>query len=168
MAVVLLLGLALGGVSSNLNAFVPGQQTDSAARQIIGDLDLARSAAIASGRAFYLEVDLDLNQYRVISPFTSEGRVARTKEDRTDLGMQYLPKGVFMSGLLYSGTEEMMVSGLHTIEFHHSGFMNDISVQLSNEAGDSYGLTVVMGALSGKTLVHDGTFAPVRVTDADF
>ncbi len=168
MAVVLLLGLALGGVSSNLNAFIPAQQSESAARQLIGDLDLVRSAAIANGRPYYLEVDLEENQYRIITPYTEEGRVARTKEDRTDLGIQHLSNGIFLGGLRYSGVDDMLVSGVHTVEFLLSGFMIDLSFLLRNVEGESYDLTVVMGALSGKTLVYDGSFEPGKVTDADF
>jgi prepilin-type N-terminal cleavage/methylation domain-containing protein len=168
MAVVLLLGLALGGVSSNLNAFIPAQQSESAAREVIGVLDLARSAAIANGRPYYLEVDLDQNQYRVITPYTADGRVARTKEDRTDLGIQHMSNGVYLGGFRYSGVDDMLISGVHTVEFNHSGFMNDLVILLRNVEGEAYDLTIVMGALSGKTLVYDGGFSPGKVTDADF
>ncbi len=168
MAVVLLLGLALSGVSSNLNAFIPAKQSESAARSLIGDLDLTRSAAIANGRPYHIEFDLDRNRYRVITPYTAKGRVARTKEDRTDLGERTLLKGVSLGGLRYSGVEDMLTSGVHTIEFHHSGFMNDLMIHLSNAEGDEYDLTVVMGALSGKTLVYEGFHLPNQVSDADF
>jgi prepilin-type N-terminal cleavage/methylation domain-containing protein len=168
MAVVLLLGLAMSGVSSNLNRFVPQAQSESAARTVIGDLDLVRSSAISNGRPYQIEFDLDNNQYRIITPFTADGRIARTAEDRTDLGIDTLPKGTSISGLMVSGSPNRITSGLHRVTFHHSGIMNDLVIYLSNDMGEMYDLTVVMGAITGKTLVVEGSFEPQKVTDADF
>ncbi len=168
MAVVLLLGLAMSGVSSNLNRFIPQAQSESAARTVIGDLDLVRSSAISNGRPYVIEFDLDKNQYRIITPFTADGRVARTAEDRTDLGIDTLPNGTSISGLKVSGVANTLTSGVHRVTFHHSGIMNDLVIFLSNEMGEMYDLTVVMGAITGKTLVVEGHFEPQQVTDADF
>jgi prepilin-type N-terminal cleavage/methylation domain-containing protein len=168
MAVVLLLGLMLSTVTANLNAVLPNSQSESAARQVLGDLDLARTSAISHGRSFVLSLDLGNSEYRLITPFDKNGRLARQPEDREALGLVALPKGIHFAGLLDPGSLEILQEGVHELVFNSTGSRLDIFLYLSNEAGEEYDLTIHLFGLTGQSEIMEGHAMPVKVSDADF
>jgi prepilin-type N-terminal cleavage/methylation domain-containing protein len=168
MAVVLLLGLMLSVVSANLGAILPASQTESAARALLSEMDLARTSAISHGRPFTIELNLDEQEYRLITPFDSKGRLARQPEDRESLGREVLPKGISFAGLLDPASLEILTEGVHNLLFDASGNRLDIFLYLRNDAGEKYDLTLHLGGLTGRTEIIEGREFPSKVTDADF
>lgn len=166
MAVVLLLGLVMSGVSVSLNRFVPSQQMDSECRQILAKLDLARSSAIAAGRPYTVELNLDEHEYRIFSPYDREGRIAKTKEDREDLGREVLESGINFAGILRGGN--IVNEGVVELVFPASGQHPDVILYLSNDAGEDYDMTVSLGGLTGRAAVIEGHITPGTVRDEDF
>lgn len=169
MAVVLLLGLMLTGVSVGFDRFVPGQQIDSEARQILAKLDLARSSAIAAGRPYRVVIDLDEHEFRVFTPYDFEGRIAKTKEEETDLGRDVLESGVNFAGVVRVGSNTQVISeGKVEYIFPSSGVTLDVIIYLSSEAGDAYDKTLFLGGLTGRTSITEGHHLPGSVRDEDF
>jgi len=168
MAVVLLLGLLLSGVSVALDRFVPGQQIDSEARQILARLDLARSSAIAAGRPYRVVLDLDKHEYRVFTPYNEDGRIAASKDEQQNLGREVLPAALTFAGLLEAGSDVPRDEGKVELVFPANGVMLDIFIYLASDAGEVYDKTLYMGGLTGKTRVIDGRVLPTSVSDADF
>lgn len=169
MAVVLLLGLMMGGVSSGLDRFVPGQQIDSEARQVLAKFDLARSSAIAAGRPYRVVVDLDEHEFRVFTPYDFDGRIAKTKEEETDLGRTVLESGVNFAGVVVPGANtQVLTEGKYEFVFPASGVTTDVILYLSSDAGDAYDKTLFLGGLTGRTRITEGHQLPGKVRDEDF
>lgn len=168
MAVVLLLGLMMSGVSMSLDRFLPGQQIDGQARQMLSSLDLARSSAISAGRPYRMVLNLDEHWYRVYTPYDAEGRIAKSKEEQMSLGKEVLESGVNFAGVLDHQTTQITREGEVEFVFPASGIMLDVILYLSSDAGDAYDKTVHLGGLTGRAEIRDGHDIPGKVTDADF
>ena len=98
LAVVFLLALMMTAASANFGRFLPEARAEQAARGLLDNLDLARVAAIAHGREYLVQVDLDQGRYQTLTPWTVDGRPARLEEDKTSLGWESLPDGVVFIG----------------------------------------------------------------------
>ena len=168
MAVVLLLGLAMSGVSIGLDRFVPGQQIDSEGRQFLSRMDLARSSAIAAGRPYRVVIQLDDHAYRVFTPYDEEGRIAVSKEEQTDLGKEVLESGVNFAGVLLPGSDGPTTEGEVELIFQPTGISYDVVVYLSSDGGEAYDKTAFVGGLTGRTELLDGHIVPGTVRDQDF
>ncbi len=169
MAVVLLLGLMMSGVSIALDRFVPGQQIDGEARQLLSQLDLARSGAIAAGRPYRVVIDLDEHQYWVYTPYDVDGRIAKTKEEQVPIDRFVLETGVRFGGVLRPGsTNQLTTEGKVEFVFPSSGISTDVVLYLSSDAGELYDKTLFLGGLTGRTSITDGHQTPGTVRDEDF
>jgi prepilin-type N-terminal cleavage/methylation domain-containing protein len=169
MAVVLLLGLMMSGVSIALDRFLPGQQIDSEARQLLSQLDLARSGAIAAGRPYRVVVDLDDHQYWVYTPYDSDGRIAKTVEEQVPIDRFVLESGVRFGGVLSPGSAgQITTEGQVEFVFPSSGVTSDVILYLSSDAGEDYDKTLFLGGLTGRTSITDGHQVPGTVRDEDF
>lgn len=168
MAVVLLLGLVMSGVSFGLNRFVPGQQMDSECRQLLSQLDLARSSAIAAGRPYRVVLNLDTHDYWVYTPYDFEGRIAKTKDDQTHLGRMALETGIDFAGVLEPGKDGPTTEGEVELHFSALGVNHDVVIYLSNPMSENYDKTVFLGGLTGRNSIADGHVAPGTVRDEDF
>lgn len=168
MAVVLLLGLVMSGVSFSLNRFVPGQQIDSECRILLSRFDLARSSAIASGRPYRVVINLDEHEYRIYTPYDEKGRIAKTKEDQTHLGRMVLETGVDFAGVLEAGKDGPTTEGEVELHFGALGVNHDIVVFLHSANREGYEKTAFMGGLTGRTQLIEGHLTPGTVRDEDF
>lgn len=168
MAVVLLLGLVMSGVSFSLNRFVPGQQIDSECRNLLSRLDLARSSAIAAGRPYRVVLNLDSHDYWVYTPYDEKGRIAKTKEDQTHLGRMALESGVDFAGVLEAGKDGPTTEGEVELHFGALGVNHDVVIFLASSNSEGYDKTAFMGGLTGRTQLLDGHMTPGTVRDEDF
>jgi prepilin-type N-terminal cleavage/methylation domain-containing protein len=169
MAVILLIGLMMGGVSIALDRFLPGQQIDGEARQMLSQLDLARSGAISAGRPYRVVVDLDEHQYWVYTPYDVDGRIAKTQEEQVAINRYVLESGVLFGGVLGAGSGgQLITEGKVEFVFPSSGITTDVILYLTSEAGDFYDKTLFLGGLTGRTSITDGHQIPGSVRDEDF
>lgn len=168
MAVVLIIGLMFSGVSANIGRVLPGTATDSAASQLLGDIDLARSSAIAAGRPYEMRIDFDAQEYRIYPPYDENGRIARDSEDRFPLSRKRLPAGVRLDGMLAPDGETVLSQGQHSIIFPADGVMLDIVLYLVNEVEEYYNATIHVGGLTGRSEVVEGHQGLHSVTENDF
>ncbi len=167
MAVVLLIGLMLGGVTANLGRVLPGAVSESAARQLIGDIDLARSSAIANGRSYIMVLDLDQQEYRLLPPYDEDGRIARNQEERNPLSRKSLPAGIRLDAVL--GPDGGRIEqGIHQLVFPPDGVMLDIVLFLINEVDAYYDSTVHIGGLTGRSEIVEGHQELRSINENDF
>ncbi len=165
--VVVIIALLLTTATVNLDRVLPSSRSESAARELISTLDLARTSAVAQGRPYWVEVLLEEDRYRILTPFDARGRPARTPEDRDSLSWIRLPDGVHFSGIMPAGGE-YLERGRFELRFDQVGSAEELYIHLSNEAGEGYALTARILSLTGHARVLKGTVMPPLVSEADF
>lgn len=167
MAVVLLLALVLTTATVQLDGVLPLSRSESAARQMLSVLDLARTSAVSMGLPFEVEVYLEEDRYRIRTPFDEEGQIARDPELRTGLSWNKLPSGVHFSGVMDS---RMILrdEGVYRLRFSQLGSADEIFLYLENEAGVNYDMTLRVLALTGTSSVLHGRIAPQELSEDVF
>lgn len=68
MVVVAIIGIASQLVLVNLGAMVPATVLDSEAQRLMSEIEFLRAEAQLQGKTFKIQLDLDLEQYRVVLP----------------------------------------------------------------------------------------------------
>lgn len=165
--VVLIIALMLTTATVRLDNYLPSSRGESAARDVLASLDLARLSAIAYGRVYGLEFDMDEQRYRIQTPFDETGKVARSPDDRVSMKWQSLPSGVRFGSIL-TGTEDVTQDGKYLLQFSALGAAENLHIYLENDAGEGYTLTVRVVALTGHSKVMQGRVVPEPVSEDDF
>lgn len=165
--VVLIIALMVTTATVRLDTYLPTSRGEAAARDILGTLDLARISAIAYGREYSVEFDLDEQQFRILTPLDEEGRLARTPEDRVALQWKILPSGVHIGGIL-KNTGQLVEAGTFQVRYSALGASDNFYIYLENDAGEGYTLTLRVVALTGHSKVSQGRETPAPVGDDDF
>ncbi len=165
--VVVIIALLLTTATVNLDRVLPSSRSESAAREFISTLDLARTSAVAQGRPYWVELLLDEDRYRILTPFDLRGQPARTPEERDSLGWVSLPDGVHFAGVQAAGGD-YLEAGRYELQFDQIGSADELYVHLSNDAGEGYALTARILSLTGHARVIKGTAMPPVVSEADF
>lgn len=164
--VVLIIALMLTTATVKLDSYLPSTRTEAAGRELLDQLDLTRTNAIAQGISYEFEINLDQASYRIIGPFEADGTLARDPELRTDLGKHQLPGGVKFEGVL-DARGELQEHGLYRFSFDPQGSAQALCLYLANKAGEGYELTVQVSALTGLSKVSEGRVQPQVVTEDD-
>jgi type II secretion system protein H len=167
MAVVLILALMMTAVSANFGRYLPAARCEQAARALLNHMDLARTSAIAHGREYLIEIDLDANRFRTLTPWTTEGRPATLPEDRSSLGWEPLAEGVRFLGAVDSRGNRQE-KGLYQVPFSPRGDGEDLFFHLASGDLEIYDVTVRLAGISGLAEVLAGQVLPTPVTEADF
>lgn len=165
--VVLIVALLLTTATVRLDAYLPTSRGEAAAREFLATLDLARTSAISYGREYRVEIRLEEDRYRILTPLDEEGRPARTPEERRPLAWHRLPDGVHFDGLADSNGK-IYRQGVYELPFDGQGSADEVFLWLVNDAGEGYTLTVRVLALTGSSKVVSGRIEPVEVTENDF
>ena len=165
--VVVIIAVFFTTATVKLDSFLPGSRSESGARQLLSTFDLARTSAVAYGRSYQVQLDLDEGRYRILTPFDQEGKLARAEEERLALDWEELPDGVSFAAVVdSSGTD--VVKGIYALSFDAIGSAEEVFVHLDNAAGQAYALTVRILALTGNSTVLRGKRLPQIVTEDDF
>lgn len=164
--VVLIVALVLTTATVRLDNVLPTSRGESAARQLLSQLDLARTAAVAYGGPYAVELDLEGDRFRIVTPRDEDGRLARDPEQRAALGWHELPSGVHFGGVLDSSGQSLE-RGVYGLQFDPRGSAQDLYIYLENDAGPRYTLTVRILALTGASKVLHERYVPAPVTEAD-
>jgi prepilin-type N-terminal cleavage/methylation domain-containing protein len=168
MVVLLILSSLIGLAATNMQRMMPSSATESGARQLLGLLDLARTQAISRGYAYEVQIDLEEQRYRILTPFDRGGNPSADPEDRTGLQWNRLPEGVLLEAVLdEAGLRQER--GLARVTFRPSGESHDFWAYLTHEAGeDAYRVTVRVLGLTGLASLMAGEQSPPEVREADF
>lgn len=155
LVVVLLLGLTMRLVYSNMGAWIPETALNAQASKIRSWVDYLRSEAKIQGKPYSIELDLEENVTRLILP--PEDKLVTTLDDTIasaiPLGWTPLQKGVVFNGHSIAGGE-VRTKGKLLITFDENGFTADQSVYFQDDDEDSRMVwTVHIHGLSGSTRV---------------
>jgi prepilin-type N-terminal cleavage/methylation domain-containing protein len=167
LAVVFLLALMMTAASANFGRFLPEARAEQAARGLLDNLDLARVAAIAHGRDYVMQIDLERGRYQTLTPWTVDGRPARLEEDKTSLGWESLPDGVIFMGAV-DPLGDIQEEGIFEIVFSPYGDSSDLYFHLSAGIEEAFWVTVRITGITGMASIEEGHILPSPVTQADF
>ncbi|MBL8900895.1 MAG: prepilin-type N-terminal cleavage/methylation domain-containing protein [Planctomycetes bacterium] len=87
--VLLIIGLATGGVLVGIDGFLPEARVRGVAREVGAQLRLARTLAWSRGQPYWIEYDLRERRMRTVSPYVRGSdplRLAQTPEQRDFMG----------------------------------------------------------------------------------
>lgn len=166
-AVVLIMALLLTTATVNLDRVLPSSRSESAARELLSTLDLARTSAVAQGRDYWVQIDVELDRYRILAPFDRDGKPARSPEDRSALSWVTLPDGVHFAGIQPAGGR-YVEAGSYEVRFDQIGAADQLYIHLDNDAGAGYALTARILSLTGHAKVLKGRVEPAPVSESDF
>lgn len=164
--VVVIFALMFTTATVSLDSYLPNSRSESAARELLSTIDLARTSAVANGREYQVEFDLERRRYRIVTPFDIEGAIARNNRDRSALSWVVMPSGVYFNDLIVAGGRELK-KGTYLLSFSQVGSAEELWIHLGNEAGESYDLTARVIALTGHSKVFKGFLYPQKVTEDD-
>jgi type II secretion system protein H len=174
MVVVLIVGLVMKIVLTNVGAWIPESALDSQANKFRSWLDFLRSEAKIQGKPYSMELDLDGNRTRLVMP--PEDKLVTTEDDTLattiPLGWTALDDWVRFAGHAIAGRQREEKKTIF-ITFDEHGFSADQSVYFSYDEDDSKMMwTVHIRGLSGTSEVHrnfDGERVPFKATQqSDF
>lgn len=166
--VLVILSLLIGTALSNMKGLLPAAATESAAQQVLGMLDFARTQAVARGYAYDVLFDLDEQRFTIRTPFDAEGAPTTDLDERSMLRWSQLSDGALLAAVLDSSGVRRE-RGTWTITFHPAGEATDFWAYVTHQADeDAYMTTVRVLGLTGLASVMAGEVVPPRVMENDF
>lgn len=160
MITIALIGILFGVMFLKLDTLVPTQRLGAAARSIASHLDLARNAAVLSGKTVKVQYDLDARAYRAYFPylFHDDGRTILSEGETDIVDWTELPDTVIFRQIVLS--QESAKSGVVTVTFEPRGIASQHVVHLGREHEDDpeAAYSVVLNPLVGYVDIVEGTF----------
>ena len=168
MVVVIIIGLISGIAMVSWEAILPNQQFNSAVRKLSEVLHGTRSEAIARSREFQIWYDLDLDSYRVRTPFRVGGGLARDEDDEARLWTDDTvlgPEGIdllevrvddqtYTQGTVYVRFDPLGAGSYHTVVLAQPLFERTFTIEAM--------------PLTGDIRFHDGRFERESAEPEDF
>jgi len=167
LVVVVLVALLLSAVMVNLDGRLPGTRTESAARELLSTLDLARTSALSYGQPYDVLLDFDEQRYTIRLPFDEDGNPVADPSRRELLPWSPMSNGVSLLSMA-DPTGDRVERGVQTVTFRPAGSGREVWIHLGNSAADEYVLTIRLLSLTGLASVIQGEAMPEALTDEDF
>ena len=167
VVVVVLVALFMSTTVVRLDGTLPSTRTESAARQLLGTLDFARTYALSYGQPHEVVLDFEEQRYAIRLPWDEDGKLAPDPEDREMLTWQVLSDGVELRALV-DASGDLIDRGQEAIEFHPGGSGREVYIHLGNMADEGYDMTVRLLALTGLASVIQGVHFPEELREQDF
>lgn len=166
--VLLLLSLLFGTALSNMQGMVPASATEATARELIGQLDFARTQAVASGRSFAVVLDLEEQRYAIRTPFDADGRPTEDPDAQRLLPWRKVGEGTVLEAVL-DATGTRRERGVLEIPFHPAGDSADFWAYVTHVAQkDAHRVTIRVLGLTGLSSLIQGEVEPEVLGEADF
>ncbi len=165
--VLVILSMLIGTTITNMRGLLPSAATESAAREILGTMDFARTQAVARGYSYAVRFDLDEQRYAIATPFDEYDNFTEDETRSTLLPWHAMPEGTVLEGLL-DATGQRRERGTWTLSFHPSGESRDFWAYIGHVAGESHLVTVRVLGLNGLATLIQGESLPPVVTENDF
>ncbi|MEC7582689.1 MAG: GspH/FimT family protein [Planctomycetota bacterium] len=157
MVVVVIMGMIAAIVIPNLGMFVPEARMNSAAQQLIANIDFVRSEARIQGKRVTLEFDLENARWRYVLPpeeqLTSDQDVHTLEADY--LAWQELEDDVEFASA-GNAANGMVQDNIFQMVFDENGFTSDQSIVLQLISDPNMTWTVQVHGLTGRCeLIRD-------------
>lgn len=166
--VLLLLSLLFGTTLSNMRGMVPASATEATARELIGQLDFARTQAVASGHSYAVVLDLDEQRFAIRTPYDADGRPAADPEARALLPWRTISEGTLLEAVL-DATGLRRETGTVEVPFHPAGDSADFWAYVTHVAEkDAHRVTIRVLGLTGLATLLQGELQPPVVAEGDF
>ena len=161
MVVIAILGLAGQLVFMNLGTLVPSTVLTSEATRLMGDIEFVRSEARLQCKLYRIEIDLELNRWRLVLPPEERLVSEQTIEESFPLDWKYLDDALEFSGHVVVGNATQR-SGRAAVLIDENGFTADQSIylRLKNEKNHELVWTIELHGLERKARLvtrEDGT-----------
>ena len=167
MVVLIILGMAASVVYVSWQALLPNQKLNTAVRNLSEVLYGTRDSAIARNREFQIFYDIDVDRYRVRTPFSIDGGFAITEDEEriwieetslADQGIRIqevmIDDEVYTDGEVYVHFDPLGESSYHTIVLYQEQFDRSFTLEVL--------------PLTGDIRFYDGYFEREPVQDKDF
>jgi len=154
-------------VTANLGAMIPYRAMDSAANQLVAQVDFLRSEARLQGKVYKLEIDLDSNRYRLLLPPEDLMVAPDASAEAFDLGWAALEDHVEVSGCVVAGGDTFR-NGRYQIVFDESGFTADQTVFLRHDSVEDMVWSLQIRGLTGQSTIvrsMDGVPQPLEYVE---
>ncbi|MEC7583386.1 MAG: GspH/FimT family pseudopilin [Planctomycetota bacterium] len=168
MIVVLIMGMIAAIVIPNLGMFVPEARLNSAAQQLVSNIDFARSEARIQGKRVTLEFDLENERWRYVLPpeeqLTSDQDVQTLETNY--LAWQELEEDVEFESA-GNATNGLVRDKIFQMVFDENGFTSDQSIILQLASDPQMTWTVQIHGLTGRCEVirdYEGEAHPFAET----
>lgn len=166
MGVLVILALVATIVTVNWNAILPRADLHAAVRTLSSTLSGTRSEAIARNARYQIEYDLELQRYRVLTPFRIDGAgLAVGEEDRRALQWTALPKGVQFQSIAIDGVQ--ITKGHAYVQFDSLGTASGHTIVLLQMPYENR-YTIEVQGLLGLIDYHEGLYAREPPKEGDF
>jgi prepilin-type N-terminal cleavage/methylation domain-containing protein len=168
MVVIIILGLVGGVAVTSWSKMLPGQQFNSAVRELSEVLHGTRSDAIARNREFRIVYDLDDESYKVRTPFRMGGGFTDEDADperlwihETDLAKH----GIEIVNVVVD--DVTFTDGIVEVIFKPLGASSHHIVHIAQPALERE-YTIEALPLTGEIRLHEGQFSRKPVDESDF
>ncbi len=168
VVVVVLVSLLMSTVVVNLDGRLPSTRNESAARELLAQLDYARIYALSYGRECEVLIDLDEQRYAIRLPIDDEGEPAPNPRDRVVMPWHVMKNDVYLLGVVDGGTARMIERGVVPVSFHPAGSGREVWVHMGSRENELAVVTVRLLALTGLATVSHGLQMPEELSDDDF
>jgi len=169
-AVVIIIGMVASIAIVRLDGTLPSTRTESAAREVLAQLDFARTQSIAKAQEYDVVFDFAEQRYAIRIPFDNEGRVVRDVDEREYLSWHYFENGTGISGLIDT-RGELITEGTYVLTFNPLGTSREVYLYITGDTGNDdfeLELTVRVLALTGIASVFQGHIEPENLVENDF
>lgn len=168
MVVIVIVGIASGGILLSIESILPNQRFNSAIRHLSDVILATRSEAIARNREFQIRYDIDNDRYKVRTPFAPGGGISYSDDDadhgwtdHVDLGSNgieilsvTIDDETYEDGPAIVRFSPLGASSYHTIVLHQVEFERLFTIELL--------------PLTGEIRFHDGLFEREPLEEGDF
>lgn len=169
-AVVIIIAMITSLAIVRLDGMLPSTRTEAAARELLAELDFARTQSIAKAQEYAVVLDFAEQRYAIRVPFDDDGKLITDPYDRPMLTWHQLETGTELSGVL-DPRGEMISEGQYALTYDPLGSAPDVHIYLRGEGKTDeydYELTVRILALTGIASVYTGHLEPALLVENDF
>ncbi|MCP4772447.1 MAG: prepilin-type N-terminal cleavage/methylation domain-containing protein [Planctomycetes bacterium] len=169
-AVVIIVAMMTSLAIVRLDGMLPSTRTEAAARELLAELDFARTQSISKAQEYAVVIDFTEQRYAIQVPFDDEGKLITDPEDRPMLTWHLLQEGTEITGVM-DPRGEMISEGQYALVYDPLGSAPDVHIYLRGEGSTDefdFELTVRVLALTGIATVYTGHLEPELLVENDF
>jgi len=169
-AVVIIIGMIASIAIVRLDGMLPSTRTESAARELLAQMDFARTQAIAKAQEYSILLDFPEQRYAIRMPFDEDGTLITDPEERPILSWHDLNEGTELAGVL-DPRGEMISEGIYVLNYNPLGAAREVHIYLMGRGSEDdrdFELTIRVLALTGIASVFQGHIEPEFLIENDF